>query len=159
MGCDFAVDGRVEMSGILGKPVELKLPCTLTDRELQSRGLMLGASVIQKAEVEQQRREAAKEFRDRLTGIDELQRELTAVLTSGIEFRMVGCLVQFHTPAEATKRTVRCDTGEVVKEEPMTAGECQLHLWAAQQDFEKFMREQERPSGAVKNVDLDPPTA
>ncbi len=55
---------------------------------------------------------------------------------------MTPCTVFFHTPAEATKRIVRMDTGEVVREEAMTAAECQLNMFAAQQEFERFMQEQ-----------------
>ncbi len=130
---------------ILGKRIELELACTLGEDELQSRSLALVETVTAKDEVDAARKAVAKEFRDKLTGLDERQRLLSRVIRSGIEHRMVACLVKFHVPAEATKRIIRLDTGDVVREEAMTESECQLHMFASQGEFERFMGSQQTP--------------
>jgi hypothetical protein len=118
--------------------------------------MMLVETVNQKIETSAARSESMKEFKDRLTAIDERQRELSSVIGTGIESRLVMCVAQYHTPVESTKRIIRLDTGEIVKEEPMTAAECQLHLFGSSVEFEEFMRGQtsveEPPSDATKDA-------
>jgi hypothetical protein len=128
--------------GFLAKRIELELPCTLSEAELQSRSMMLVETVATKDDTAAQKRTVSKEFNDKLTALDERQRQLAHVMRTGIERRMVACEVFFHTPAEASKRIVRLDTGEVVKEEAMTAAECQTHMFAAYTEFENFMKDQ-----------------
>lgn len=125
-----------------GKRIELDLPCMLSEDEVQSRGMMLVETVAQKDDVAAAKRTVTKEFNDKLTALDERQRQLAVVIRSGIETRLVACELQFHTPAEASKRTVRLDTGEVVREEAMTPAECQTHMFAAYTEFENFMKAQ-----------------
>lgn len=91
------------------------------------------------------RREAAKKYRDRLVGLDERQRKLGRVIRDRAESRMVQCVALYHTPVEATKRIVRLDTGEVVREEPMTQGECQLNMFASIGDLERLMGTEATP--------------
>ena len=52
------------------------------------------------------------------------------------------CAVMYHVPCEGQKRIVRTDTGEQVREEAMTEAEKQLNLFAAQAEFDEFMRRQ-----------------
>jgi hypothetical protein len=121
---------------------ELELPCTLTDEEVQSRGRMPCETIWAIDETQAARTAAMKEFKERLVGLNETQRKLARVIRNRVENRMVRCLLQFHVPCEGTKRVLRMDTGEVVREEPMTDQEKQLNLFAAQQEFEKFMQNQ-----------------
>lgn len=125
-----------------GKRIELDLPCMLSEDEVQSRSMMLVETVAQKDDVAAAKRTVTKEFNDKLTALDERQRQLAHVIRTGIETRLVACELLFHTPAEASKRTIRLDTGEVVREEAMTAAECQTHMFAAYMDFENFMKSQ-----------------
>jgi hypothetical protein len=81
-----------------------------------------------------------KEFKERLVGLNEQQRKLARVIRGRVELRMVQCAVLFHAPLEGVKRIVRMDTGEVVREEPMTDSEKQLNLFAAQSEFERFTK-------------------
>ncbi len=119
--------------------IEEELPCMLTDDELQSRGRMLCETIWQIDDTEAARTEAMKGFKQRLTGLNETQRKLAKVIRDRIETRMVRCVVRYHVPAEGAKRVMRTDTGEVVREEPMTDAEKQLNLFAAQAEFEQFM--------------------
>lgn len=109
--------------GVIGKVIGLYLPCMLTEMELQSRSMMLAETVIQKDVVARDKKHAMKEFKDQLTGLDDRQRQLVDAMKTGIERRMVSCHVLFHVPQEGTKRIVRIDTGEMVKEKAMTAAE------------------------------------
>lgn len=127
---------------------ERELMCALSDEEVQSRGRLLGETVTQIDDTNAARSSAMKEFKERLTGLNEQQRKLARVIRDRSEKRMVTCLIKFHAPMEGMKRTVRMDTGEVIGEEPMTDGEKQMHLFAGQQDFERFMKDQ--------GVDKDP---
>jgi hypothetical protein len=131
---------KKDQSGVRGGArIELALYCTLTDEEVQSRGLMLGETISAIDDTNGARTAAMKEFKDRLTGFVELQRKLARIIRERSEERMVTCWVIYHAPAEGMKRIVRSDTGEVVREEEMTSSEKQLNLFASQQDFQQFM--------------------
>lgn len=136
-----------------GKRIELDLPCTLSEDELASRGMMLVDTVAQKDDTASAKRTVTKEFNDKLTALDERQRQLAYVIRTGIERRLVACEVLFHTPAEASKRIVRLDTGEMVKEEAMTPAECQTHIFAAYSDFETFMKGQQDEASPDRPVE------
>lgn len=120
--------------------IELELPCALTDEEVQSCGRMLGETVSQIDDTQETRTATMKEFKERLVGLNETQRKLARIIRNRVENRMVMCVVQFHTPAEGIKRIVRGDTGEVVDERTMTDSEKQMNLFAAQKDFEEFVK-------------------
>jgi hypothetical protein len=122
--------------------LELQLFCTLTDAEVQQRGLMLGETVSAIDATNTARTEAMKKFKESLVGLTEQQRKLAHIIRERAEERMVSCAVQYHMPSEGTKRVIRLDTGEVVREEEMTNSEKQLNLFAAQQDFAAFMESQ-----------------
>jgi hypothetical protein len=126
-----------------GKQIELELFCTLTDEEIQSRGMMLVETVRLKDETNRAQKESAKAYRETLTGLDERQRDLSRIIRERAERRMVRCAVLFHAPTEGTKRIIRVDTGEIVREETMTQAELQLNIWDSQVEFEKYMKEQE----------------
>ena len=123
-----------------GKRIELELFCQLSEEEMRSRALMLAETVHTIDEVQAARTETAKEFREKLTGLLETQRKLSQVLHDGAEKRQVFCRAFFHVPVPGTKRIVRLDTGEVVREEAMSAAELQLNIFAPQEEFEHFMR-------------------
>jgi hypothetical protein len=144
-----------------GKRIELELYCNLTDDEVQSRGLMLVEAITERDQVDAARREAGKRFKDKLVGLDERQRKLGRVIRERAEHRMVQCMVLFHMPVEATKRIVRLDTGEVVREEPMTQGECQLNMFASIGDLERMMEAQAapepEPGSSPESAESEPP--
>lgn len=141
------------MTAIQGGQLELELPCMLTDEEVQSRGRMLGETIWSIDETNTARTEAMKKFKERLVGLNEQQRKLARIIRNRVEPRMVHCAVRFHMPCEGMKRIVRMDTGEVVREEQMTDSEKQLNLFAAQQEFERFMEGQ-----GVDQAQAEPPT-
>lgn len=130
------------MMATQGKRVELELYCALTEEELRSRALMLVEAVTAIDDTEAARTAATKEFRERITGLVETQRKLSKILRDQAERRMVQCAVLFHVPQEGTKRVVRLDTGEIAREEAMSAADLQLNIWNSPNDFIDFMRGQ-----------------
>lgn len=125
-----------------GKRVELELFCALTDEELRSRGMALVETVTAIDETNSARTQTMREFKERLMGLVEQQRKLSCVIRAQAEKRMVPCMMLFHVPSEGTKRIVRLDTGEVVREEAMTPGELQLNIFSSQTEFTEWMRGQ-----------------
>lgn len=121
---------------------ELELPCALTDEEVYSRSRMLGETVSLIDDTQAARTAAMKEFKERLVGLNETQRKLARIIRDRVESRMVRCVVRFHSPGEGMKRTVRTDTGEMVREEAMTESEKQLNLFAGQRAFDEYMESQ-----------------
>ena len=109
--------------------IERKLICHLTDAELQSRGRMLSETIALIDQVQSARAQVNKEFKEKITGLQEEQRRLAAAYVNRAEERLVECAVQFHRPSEGIKRIVRTDTGEVIAEESMTDQEKQLNLF------------------------------
>ncbi len=97
-----------------------------------------------------------KSFKDRLDGLAEQQRDLAKVIGDRVEERMVACVVEYHAPCEGTKRVVRTDTGEVVREEPMTDAEKQLNLFAAQAEFAQFLESQGLTGAAPADPQSEP---
>jgi hypothetical protein len=127
----------------IGKKTELELFCQLTEEERLSRALMLAETVHAIDETEAARTALGKEFREKITGLLEQQRKLSRILHDQAERRLVECRTFFHVPIQGSKRIVRMDTGEMVREEAMTAAELQLNIFAGQREFEEYMRGQD----------------
>lgn len=109
--------------------IEKKLLCHLTDAEVMSRGRVMSETIAMIDQVQSARTQANKEFKEKITGLQEEQRKLAAAFVNRVEERLVECVVLFHRPSEGIKRIVRSDTGEVVSEEEMTDQEKQLNLF------------------------------
>lgn len=116
------------------RPIVLELMCELTDEEVQHRAQMLGAAVVEQDEIDSRKRDAMKVFGEEQKEVAQRMRLLSRAIRSRKEKRLVGCVIEFHTPTQAVKRTTRTDTGEVVTEGGMTSEECQDHLFDAAVD-------------------------
>lgn len=116
------------------KQIEIHLACELSEEEIQLRAQELGVSVVDLDAVNDEKATVMKRFKERLEVIQHRMRRLSKVVQEKREYRMVPCVVAFHTPAQGIKRTVRQDTGEIVREEPMTEGERQDNLFQQQKD-------------------------
>src|ERR1700728_1555731 len=111
------------------KQIELKLLCDLDESELQLKTQEVAACLGEMDEVEDRRTKASKEFRRELNEINERMRRVAYQVRTKTESRMVACTVEFHQPQLGYKRTVRLDTGEIVREEPMTDEERDARLF------------------------------
>jgi hypothetical protein len=114
------------------RPIDLELMCELTDEEVQHRAQMLGAAVVEQDEIDSRKRDAMKAFGEEQKEVAQRMRVLSRAIRARKERRMVPCVIEFHTPAQATKRTTRLDTGEIISEQAMTSEECQDHLFSMQ---------------------------
>lgn len=123
------------------KRIELELFCELGEEEIQSRQSLLIQTLAERDDVDAERAAKAKQYRDKLTALDERQRKLRGVIRDRSEYRLVPCEVRYHVPREGVKRITRMDTGEVVREEDMTSGECQLNIFASVGELEKLCRD------------------
>lgn len=80
-------------------------------------------------DVESRKADANKAFRRELAELDERMRRIAHQVRTRTESRMVSCEITFHQPQLGYKRTVRLDTGEIVREEPMTDEERDSRLF------------------------------
>ena len=126
------------------RPIDLELTCELSDEEVQHRAQQLGAAVAEQDEINSRKKDAMQAFADEQKEIAQRMRVLSRAIRSRKEKRLVGCVIEFHTPTQATKRTTRLDTGEIVEERAMTADECQDHLFSVA-ELEPEAAEQELP--------------
>lgn len=110
-----------------------KLPKPLTDDELLRYGQELAAEVKRLGAIEQERKTAMAQLRAAGEATREKVVELTMLISSGYSKTEVEVLALMDTPVPGTKRIIRVDTNETVREEPMTDAE--------RQDNFGFMRE------------------
>jgi hypothetical protein len=115
------------------KTVELKLHCDLSEDELRARGQKLAEALREIRRVEDAKRDAMKDFKEQLEELHGETRETADAIRNKSEFRLVSCQVFFHAPVVGSKRTIRMDTGELVREEAMTLDEQQMNLYASEE--------------------------
>jgi hypothetical protein len=111
------------------KEITVELLCEMTDDELRDRGAELSAASIEYDKIEDDKKSAMKEFKEELEELRQKRRRLSFNIRRKAEVRLVNCIVEFHSPVSGTKRITRFDTGEYVRDEPMTAEEHQNNLF------------------------------
>lgn len=116
------------MAKRVDKEIVMDLMCDLSDAELFDRAQQMSTVLQTIDEVETAKRVSAKDFKERLEGLVGESRKLSWIVRQRSESRPVRCSVEFHKPVQGTKRVTRLDTGELVKEEPMSQAELQGNL-------------------------------
>jgi hypothetical protein len=111
------------------KELMLDLMCELDEAEVNDRAQQLSSAIVRFDEVEIEKKNQAKYYGDQLAALGGAVRRLSAVIRQRAESRPVVCAVMFHKPCQGTKRIVRKDTGEIVRDEPMSAYEHQNNLF------------------------------
>jgi hypothetical protein len=111
------------------KEISFDLLCDLDDDELRQRGQTLSSTALEYDKVEEAKKAATKEFSEELKGLRGEMRKLSLNIRRKAETRPILCVVEFHSPVNCTKRITRLDTGEFVRDEPMTVQECQENLF------------------------------
>lgn len=111
------------------KEVTLEILCDLDGDELAQRSQQLSLTTLKIVEVEQSKKASMKEFKDQLEALYTQQWKLSLTVRNRSEMRAVICRVQYHVPVAGTKRISIKDTGELYRDEPMTAQECQAYLF------------------------------
>lgn len=105
----------------------------LTEKELQERGKDLSDAVIAHADLSFKKRESQAAFRKQLDEMDGIIARISGEIRAKGYEGPTQCIVRFHLPRIAFKQVVRVDTGELVREEQMTAAECQANLFEAKE--------------------------
>ena len=118
------------------KEVTLELVCDLDEEELGQRAQSLSLTTLRIDEVEDNKTQANKDFKEELSGLRETTRRLSRALRNKSEVRAVVCMVEFHSPVQGSKRISRKDTGDFVRDEPMSGYEMQSNLFEGEQDVE-----------------------
>lgn len=114
----------------MSREIEMELPCDLDDQDVTERALSMSTTMTEIDEVDSAMRDASKAYKERLQFLRGRLRALGRAVKDRSERRIVRCAVNFHEPIVGMKQIVRLDTGELVKEEPMTDSEKQKNLFA-----------------------------
>lgn len=116
------------------KPVEITefLRYEFTEDEIKEKGAALARSVQQQQLAQEEQKAAAAQFKERIERYNSEIGRYSREVSNGYEMRNIKCRVTFHTPTEGTKRIVRLDTGELVREMAMDGRELQDELFEVQ---------------------------
>jgi hypothetical protein len=109
--------------------IKERLFCSFCDDEVEQKGQELSTASITYDEVEDAKKSAMKEYTDNLKALRGTMRTLSKAIRSKGEVRDVECVVRMDKPQIGSKQTVRLDTGEIVRTEPMTDEEKQQELF------------------------------
>lgn len=113
----------------MSKEILQDLMCELDHAEVNDRAQQLVSSIVRHDELEIEKKNVTKTFTDRIGELGSSIRRLSTVIRQRAESRPVACAVMFHTPCMGTKRIVRKDTGDIVRDEAMSAFEHQNNLF------------------------------
>jgi hypothetical protein len=146
------------------KKVTLALHCDYSPEELNERRDELATVVLRHHEVERQKADSMKDFKERLDALDTRRDQLAHQIRDKGEPRAVECAVDMNRPQPGIKRTSRLDTGEFVKDELMTDQDRQQNLFAESEEIRTMFdnpdtREPEVPPIPPNGKDLEPPPA
>lgn len=109
------------------KRITRRLLCPLTDDEQRLKGHRLAQLAKQLDDVEAEKKEVARDFKDRIDGLKEQISELSEEVRSKHEWRAVECFEQVNV-ARMQVELVRSDTYEVEERRPATAADLQRPL-------------------------------
>jgi hypothetical protein len=136
------------------KKLTLSLPVQFTAAELAERETALVEATLEYDRIEAEKKIAAKQFSEALKGLRREGSSLARQIQRGGQDAPVECIVTFHDPEPGFKSIMRGDTGEVLRQEPMTDEEKQENLFDDRDDVE-FLKtlyaqpgeEQNQPQG------------
>lgn len=121
-----------EIAQVTPKPPKIikeYLRYEFTEEELRQKSKDLARSVQLQTAAQEEQKAAQAQFKERIESQVANIGRLSRDINGGWEMRNIDCLVQFHTPTIATKRIIRQDTGEVVRECAMEKHELQENLF------------------------------
>ncbi len=108
------------------------LRVTLSQDELLAAGKLQADKSLELGVIEGDRKRIADDFKAKTSALEAELGSLAGKISTGYEFRYVGCTEYLGEPAADQKRVIRNDTGEVVGVEPMTEAEMQRELIAGE---------------------------
>lgn len=127
--------------------------CKFTQQEIEERSEELVNLLAEFDRVEDAKKDRAKAAATQLKALRKKIRAAADAIRMKGEDRQVECVIRFHEPAAGTKVTVRCDTGEIVREAPMSEIEMQENLFQPG-ELEKMFGQGPQPPPAS---DAEPP--
>ena len=111
------------------KQITETLTCELSEAELNEKGQLMSAAMLEYDETEDRKKAATKDFSESLQELRSRMRQLSKIIREKTEPRSVTCAVRYHNPEPGMKRIIREDTGEIVRDEQMTMEERQRNLF------------------------------
>ena len=121
------------------KRITLSLHCEFTDQELAEKAQELSQATIELREAEEEKAAVSKTYSENIKEIRGRMGGLARAYKARGETRLVECVVRMNEPEPLQKTTIRMDTGEVVKAEPMTEEERQEKLFEEKQEEQKLV--------------------
>lgn len=116
------------MEAIKQRTATKKLPCQLTEDEVRLRGIALADAAKEHIDLQDAKKESAKEFKDKIDRVNAVICDLKDVVRNAVEVRDVD--VEYRYDNYLGNVTVtRKDTGEVVEKRMMTPKESQGELF------------------------------
>lgn len=109
------------------EPVVRTLPVNLTYKEREERAKELADAITTHDQIDEERKDVAKDFRERLKGANKNIRRLAVCVARGTEDRPTVCEWR-SSPERALVYLVRCDTGETIESRAMSAAEREAAL-------------------------------
>lgn len=98
---------------------------TFTPEEKQVLSDKLALACQEKYTAEEEKKSAMAGFKKRIDEEAANMNHFSRLVNNGWEMRPTECRIDYNTPVHGTKRIIRIDTGELVREIVMTAGEYQ----------------------------------
>lgn len=105
-----------------------RLMTKLTEKEREDRGIELAVQNLDIATLEEQVKSIAKDYKDRIGGLQAAARMNASVVSKGEEMRDIECTIYYGEPDKKHKKIVRNDTFEVVCIEEMSPSDMQPKL-------------------------------
>ena len=130
------------------------LKCEFTDAEVSDFGKELAAASTRRAQIEQQKKEIDSDLKAKIEAENTKIQRLSERITQGFEYRDVEVTIVLDSPRDGWKTTIRKDTGEEVKVEPMTDDDRQMALKLE----EEAAHAEEKPKAAAETPDAAPET-
>ena len=112
---------------VLKKTAQRLVTCQLTDEEQREKGLQLALACVQRTEIEKERAETMKTFKERLDAVALEMAKHTKALRTGTEVRQLA-VVELFDYNDGSVTISRKDTGEVIEKRDMTQEERQIGL-------------------------------
>lgn len=113
------------------KPVTVEeyLRYEFTEDQLREKAKSLAVTVQRQTQTQEEQKAAQAQFKERLERFVAEIGKLSRDINNGWEMRNIECVVNFHSPVQGTKQILRLDTGELVREMPMSKSEMQDNLF------------------------------
>ena len=112
---------------VLKKTAQRLVTCQLSDEEQREKGHLLASCCVQQVEIEKEKSETMKAFKERLDAVALDIAKHTKALRNGTEVRQITVL-EVYDYNDGTVTITRKDTGELIEKREMTVEERQIGL-------------------------------